>query len=281
MNQKLAKVLYSAAGLAAVAFTPLARAADPWADIVVNYTAGTGAPAGYQDPSFALGKPTLFTSPQNFGSAVTPFAGSWAVGETVSLGAGGSLTLQFAEPVTNDPLNPFGLDLIVFGNAFYSTNVSGLVIGGFNEGGSVAVSANGVDFFNVSGEADGLLFPANAYVDITDPFATTPGLIEADFTRPVNPAFDPLGKTFAQIIAGYEGSGGGLGIDIAPTGLSSISYVRISNPIGATASPEIDAIADVASVPEPASLQLFFAAALILLGKSARTSNVNAVTRVL
>jgi hypothetical protein len=260
-----------------------ARAADPWADAVVQYAPGGNAPAGYTTPEAALGKPTLFTDPLGmFGGVVTPINSSFGVGETVSLGAGGSLTLRFAEPVTNDALNPFGIDLIVFGNAFFTGDFftpgePALVEGIFAEGGSIAVSADGVTFSDVPGEADGL-FPTNAYADITQPFTTTPGAVEADFTRPVDPAFNPIGKTFSQIIAGYEGSGGGLGVDIGPTGLSSISYVRITNPDGAAFIPEIDALADVASVPEPAAWQMFFVGALILLGKFSLADNVKAAT---
>lgn len=41
----------------------------------------------------------------------------------VSLGGfGGSITLRFAEAVLDDPLNPWGLDAIVFGNSFFVSN---------------------------------------------------------------------------------------------------------------------------------------------------------------
>lgn len=286
MNQHIAKSLMMAC-LCIAAWESSTRAADPWADAVTSYIAGSNAAVGFTDPSVALGSPTRFTNPSSpFGGVVTPLNASFGLGETVSIGAGGSLTLQFAEPVVNDPMNPFGVDLLVFGNSFltgsffngppdFSFNPNGVAEGVFGDGGAVAVSADGVTFFNVAGEADGL-FPTNGYADITEPFTQAPGLVLADFTRPVNSSFNPVGKTFAQIIAGYGGAGGGLGIDIGPTGLSSISYVRISNPVGATTTPEIDAIADVASIPEPASWQMFLAMALILLGKFACRCNVKA-----
>jgi hypothetical protein len=221
------------------------------------------------------------------GGVVTPLQSPFRANEIASIGFGGELVVQFAEPVTDDPLNPFGIDLLVFGNAFFvgddffnpdfSFNSAGVADNVANEGGLIAVSADGVNFSPVPGAADGL-FPTNAYADVTDPFATTPGAAPADFTKPVDPAFDPIGKTFAQIVAGYQGSGGGFGVDIAPTGLSSISYVRITNPVGSGAIPEIDALADVASIPEPATSTLFLVAALILLGKSARVANVNLAT---
>jgi hypothetical protein len=233
------------------------------------------------DPVAALGKPTLFTDPSGpFGGVVTPFNSSFGVGETVSLGAGGSLVVQFAEPVANDPLNPFGIDLLVFGNSFAIGDFSGpepVALGVAGEGGMIAVSADGVNFFDVAGAADGA-FPTNAYVDVSGPFTTTPGAIESNFTQPVDPAFNVAGKTLAQLIAGYNSSGGGAGVDIGPTGLASISYVRISNPVGAAFTPEIDALADVASIPEPAAHEMFLLAALILLGKTVGRDNVKTAT---
>jgi hypothetical protein len=274
--------LLSTITFAALAANGLAHAADPWADTIVSYSEGTNPVEGYTDPAAALGKPTLVSDPTGmYPGVVTPFSSSFGLGETVSLGAGGSLVIQFDEPVTDDPRNPFGIDLLVFGNSFLNADFTAPVLiatGVDREGGQVAVSADGVHFFDLAGDADGL-FSTNAYIDVEGPFTATPGAIESDFTRPVDPAFDVAGKTLAQLIAGYAGSGGGAGFDIGLTGLSSISYVRITNPVGAAFTPEIDALADVtASIPEPATQQMFFLAAIILLGKSVRTSNVNAAT---
>jgi hypothetical protein len=274
-------------------FAASTRAADPWADAVVSYTPGdditndffNGLP--YSDPQTALGEPTRFTSPDpaDSGGVVTPLNSPFRSNEIVSIGRGGELVLRFDELVTDDPLNRFGIDLLVFGNAFFvgsffnpdfSFNHAGTASGVSDEGGTISVSSDGVNFIDVAGAADGL-FPTNAYADIAEPFTATPGAVPADFTRPVNPAFDPTGKTFGQIVAGYAGSGGGLGIDLASTGLSSISYVRIINPADATLIPEIDAVADVAGIPEPRAWKMFFAGAIILLGKTVRTGKVNVV----
>ncbi len=55
-----------------------------------------------------------------------PFAGGYqdpGNSSLVSLGGfGGSITLRFASTVMDDPANPFGLDAIVFGNAFFVLN---------------------------------------------------------------------------------------------------------------------------------------------------------------
>jgi hypothetical protein len=69
-----------------------------------------------------------------------------------------------------------------------------------------------------------------------------------DFTRPVDPALtmsSMLGRDLAGLRDVYRGSGGGAGVDIASSGLAFISYVRISNPPGATENIEIDAVAAV------------------------------------
>jgi hypothetical protein len=245
-------------------------AADPWADAVVSYNQGSNPAPGFTTAGAALGEPTRFTAPASpFGGVVTPLNASFGSGETVSIGEGGSLVLRFDEPVANDPLNPFGIDLLVFGNSFlvgdffnqdFSFNSAGRATGVVSEGGVVEVSSDGLDWRLVPGAADGL-FPTNGYADIIEPFTSTPGAIPADFTRPVDPTFNLVGKTFSQIIAGYAGSGGGLGVDIGPTGLSSIQYVRITNPTGSGVTPEIDAMADVHAVPEPAAVTTIFVAA--------------------
>jgi hypothetical protein len=267
----------------------IAHAADPWADNVESYTPGTGITNDFvsglplDSELSALGEPTRNVSPDSFPGAVTPFSGPYRSYEIVSIGVGGSLVLSFDEPVVNDPLNPFGIDLLVFGNAFFTGmfgfpfDANATIAGIETDGGVIAVSADGDTYFTVTGEADGL-FPTNAYTDAVDGYGNVAGTVPADFTLPVDPSFNPIGKTFAQLLVGYNGSGGGVGVDIGPTGLSSISYVRITNPVGSNQIPQIDAVADVRAVPEPAAGALVLSLALILLGKSARTSNVNVAT---
>jgi hypothetical protein len=259
-------VLASPSGLlcALVLVVNTVAAADPWADSIIDYQPGSNAVSGFTTASAALGQPTRITNPSNpFGGPVTPSNASWGPGETVSIGEGGLLVIKFDEPVINDPLNLFGLDLIVFGNSFFTLgfgNPDLPVTGVVSEGGIIEVSGDGNVWTPVPGAADGL-FPTNGYADIMEPFPSSPGTIPADFTRPVDPAFNPIGKTFAQLIAGYAGSGGGLGIDLGAVGLSSVQYVRITNPSGSGSTPEIDAFADVAPIPEPAASTTFLTAA--------------------
>ncbi len=228
--------------------------ASPYADAVVSYDPGLNAAPGFTDPATALGEPTRATVPTSpFGGATTPFQPAFGADEIVSIGESGQLTVSFDDPVTDDPANPFGIDLLVFGNAFYTDAdfPNGLAGGLFGEGGVIEVSADGVDFFEVTGlDADGA-FPTLGYLDPTGAVTAggnqVTGTVPSDFLKPVDPAFDPAGKTLAEILTGYDGSGGGVGVDLASVGLGAVSYVRVSNPSGSGVTPEIDGFADVAA----------------------------------
>jgi hypothetical protein len=246
-----------------------AIAADPWAAHVVSYVEGAGVGAGFNNPASALGEPTRFTGVGVFPGAVTPFNPAYMAGEIVSIGAGGSLTLRFDAPVADDPANPFGIDLLIFGNAGYiDTNFPTGTAGPlFSAGGGlVEVSADGLAWQPVVGAVADGAFPTLGYSDLTDPFALNPGTILSDFTKPVDPAFNPTGLAFGAIVAGYSGSGGGSGIDLSTTGLASILYVRISNT--GTGTVEIDAVSDV--IPSPSSVALLGIAGLFAARRRSR-----------
>ncbi|MCC6968653.1 MAG: hypothetical protein IT434_00370 [Phycisphaerales bacterium] len=250
-----------------------AFASDPWADRVISFSAGTGGSDGYHLASSALGSPTRFTGASfGFPSAVTPFSPPFEPGDIVSLGTGGQITVAFDEPVTNDAANPFGVDLLIFGNSFYydADWPSGLVGGFAGEGGVIEVSADGRAWHTIPLLAADAGFPTLGYLDLATPYSDTPGSIDSDFTRPVDPSFDASGKTFAEIVAAYNGAGGGLGVDLSSVGLDSISFVRVSNPSGAGGTPEIDAFVDVSPIPAPGLLTLV---AVGLLG-SARATRI-------
>lgn len=252
--------LAAVVGVCSVGVVSVAMA-DPYADTVVDYTPGLNPVSGFTDAAASLGEPTRVTNPASpFGGATTPFQAAFGTDEIVSIGEGGSLTVAFDTPVTDDPLNPFGIDLLVFGNAFYTDTAfpNGVAGGIFSEGGVIEVSADGVNFVAVPGlDADGA-FPTLGFLDPSGAvtFGGNPvtGTVESDFTKPVDPTFDPTGLGLSAILAGYDGSGGGVGIDLAPLGLSEVSFVRISNPLGSGVTPEIDGFADVAPVPEPTGL---------------------------
>lgn len=228
--------------------------AGPWASMVISYDPGTNPAPGYSDPMTALGRPERFTGEGVFPGAVTPFNPAWKTDELVSIGEGGHLTVKFDKPIRNSKGNPFGIDLLIFGNTGYidSAFPAGVVGGVFGSGGGlVEVSKDGVTWFMVPGAMADREFPTLGYLDLTSPYQTTKGLVPADFRKPVDPSFMANGKTFAEIAAAYDGSGGGSGIDIGVTGLRAISYVRVSSPLGSGVAAEVDAFSNVRAVPTP------------------------------
>jgi hypothetical protein len=247
-------------GAALVAGTSLA--ADPWADQVIGYTPGVGVAPGYDQPGNGLGSPSRYSHDPvpEWSSVVSAFAPAYLPEQVASIGPGGSLTLGFDEPVTNDTGNPFGIDLLVFGNAFYSVNfVTGITngaLGGTNAAGVIEVSQDGIVWHAVPGVRPDSHFPTLGYSDLSDPFSSTPGVVEADFTRPVDPTFNAAGLDYFGVLAGYAGSGGGTGVSLDAVGLPWISFVRLSLPSDATGTIEVDGLSDVTAVPSPAALLL-------------------------
>jgi hypothetical protein len=231
---------------------------SPFASTVIAYTAGSGAAAGFTNPSVALGSPERFTGEGFLPQCVTPFQPAFRPNEVVSVGLGGSLVVAFDHDVIDDPRNPFGIDLLVFGNAFFTDLGGGAgVVGGLaSEGGRISVSSDGVTWFQVVDVAADGLFPTVGYVDAA-PYATVPGKIASDFLRPVNPTLtvgDLVGLDHAALLEVYDGSGGGAGVDIGALGLQSIRYVRVDGPTAIGFSPEVDAFADVAPLAPNADL---------------------------
>ena len=224
---------------------------------VVDFEPGVGSEPGYDDPTAALGEPTRMSSLVGVPlSVVTPFQPAWNPGELVTIGAGGHLVIAFEYPVHDDPGNPFGIDLLVFGNAFflnYSGKEDPCVSSLFDEGGTIEVSDDGIEFVLVDDvQADGM-FPTLGYLD-AEPYGLEAGTIETDFTRPIDPALEGTmlaRMCWEELLEAYDGSGGGTPIDLAGTGLASIRFVRIAVPTDAMFVPEIDAVVDVASQSSP------------------------------
>lgn len=220
----------------------------PFATEVIDFSAGASGVPGYDDPTAALGSPTRTTGGTFLPEAVTPFQPAWLPDEIVSLGIGGSITLAFDHDVLDDPRNPFGIDLLVFGNAFctdpsFPAGVCGSL---YSEGGRIEVSPDGIDWHLVPDVAVDGPFPTIGWID-AGPYDTVAGKLPTDFTRPVDPMHQSQlqGADHAAIVDAYDGAGGGAGIDLAWVGLDAIRFVRLSND-GTASTPELDAIADVA-----------------------------------
>jgi hypothetical protein len=222
-----------------------------YATSVVSFNQGdtSDLSGGYGNSAAILGAPTSFIGYQN----TDPFNPPYQPTDLVGLGAGGSLTVQFATPIQNNAAHPYGLDFNIFGHAGFQIvngdyNGGGITDGSFFTGGAgvtrVSVSADGVHFFTLdplrAPNVDGL-FPTDA---------------NGNSLMPVNPALTAAsfsGKDLAGIRALYNGSGGGAGYAIGwaqdgagqSVDLSSVDYVRV-DVLSGTA--YLDAIS---VVPEP------------------------------
>lgn len=252
----------------AVAFAPALRA--QYATSVISYTPGTGTSAGYNQPTTALGMPSTFTNDPTFPGPVDPFDPPYLTSQIVSIGAGGSLTVQFDTPILNNPANPFGVDLVIYGNAGFTydfnTGISdGQLFGAATSGSTrVSVSSDNVNYFTL----DPSVAPT------IDSYFPTDG--SGTFGLAVNPALANAasfnGLTLEQIRSKYAGSAGGTGFDLAwardgsgnPVPLASIQFVRVDVLTGKA---EIDGFA---TVPEPSTWALIGLGSAMLLWRKRR-----------
>lgn len=261
-------LLFAAASVAAF---PAFAADDPWADAVLAYQP-VSPQSGFSDPAKALGAPTggSLSIPNNSG--------------VVSLGAtGGHLTLKFNTAVTDDPANPLGLDCIIYGNAFW---VGGDPNVKFVEAGLIEISEdvneNGLaddPWYVIPGSRN---FPQNlvpgGMANPTPPLAgavLNPNTTDANLSNDLDEfdwGYAELTPTQAPYLDNHlrpddpfrvgltPRSGGGDAFDIAwavdadgtPAPLTRFHFIRIWSFVSANmgalgaASPEIDAVADVA-----------------------------------
>lgn len=251
------------------AFVPFVEAGySPFATEVVDYSSDLVSSGLYDNPQNVLGKPTL--NVPGFmgwsGSSVKVTEAAFGADRLTTIENGGFVTVKFDHRIDDDALNPFGLDFIVFGNSFYvggatgdSRNMQASYVNGgvFSESISVSVSQNGQDWYTyLSPQADDI-YPTQAYEWDQEKFNLTGNGWgdEMDFTRPVDPElqdrlFAGGSASVADIIVGYEGSGGGTGFDLAESGFDWIEYVHLSG------RGEVDSLADVAAIPEPATMVL-------------------------
>jgi len=251
---------------------------------VVEYLEGTGIPwdpvsfEDYNDPYASLDRPTIDTTGDGWDIligdpipvvAVYPAFRSF---ELVSIGKGGRLIVKFDHLVEDDPHNPCGIDLIVFGNAWFNQpngswtngnpNNAFVGTGVISEPALVSVSQDGQTWYTFT---DGPFADdfAPTLGRIYDPENPEPSLgawnlwwsIPTDPTRPLNPSLNDshfAGYSVAEMAMAYKTSAGGTGFDISQVGLDWIQYVKIENPADSTVVPEIDAFADVAPTAAPA-----------------------------
>ncbi len=217
------------------------------------------ASAPYNDPAAILGRPTLkFIDYFGDGTAhrakiiEAPYWTAPNGGNVITeILSGGAVTLKLGRPIYADPNHPYGVDLLVFGNSFYSVSGTSGFVGddtdlntaqlGSSYGGHSTVVSVSQDGTNWSGFISPALFPENAYRwDDTNDSWTDETL---NPTRPVNPYLvDAIGdESVAAALDQFVGASGGAGFSLHETGLPWIQYVRLAPPTGSYT--VIDAIA--------------------------------------
>jgi len=269
------KISLVALALAGALFIPDTSRAQ-YASTVVAYDPGAAAGGYTTDPTAALGAPSTQTVDPDpiFGGTfpVDPFDPPYLPDQIVSIGAGGSLTLQFSTPILHSTGHPYGIDFNIFGNSGFIITNNDYSGGGITDGslfgnntGStrVQVSADGSTWYTLNPAlaptVDGL-YPTDGTGN--PQLAVNPGLTSADFA----------GQGLAGIQSLYNGSGGGTGYDISwaldsnsnSVSMASVDYIRIEVLSGTS---EIDAIS---GVPEPAAWALASLGAVALVWKQRR-----------
>lgn len=208
-------------------------AIEAWATGHSSYTPGAGVNSPFNDPAQALG----VAEGTNF--------------DIVSLGDSGQITLTFATPIANGA----GADFAVFENSFSDT---------FLELAWVEVSGDGTNFIRFANHS----LTANPV-----PF--------------LGGSIDP---TNLDGLAGKYRMGFGTPFDLADVGLAQVTHVRLVDIVGngtafdsdnhviydpfptsGSAGFDLDAVAVLHQVPEPASLALLALPALALLRRQRRS----------
>ncbi|MGI5869900.1 MAG: hypothetical protein ACOX9C_10720 [Kiritimatiellia bacterium] len=234
-----------------------------------------------------LGAPARCTRgwpPWTVDATVTPPNPAWSPDQLLTLakdddGGGGWVVVAFDHRVMDDPLNPYGLDFIVFGNALHDLGGNQYFAGTEDpatcvfrdsgvgaEPGLVEVSQDGITWYSF---ADGPFADAFAPTlsHLYDTNAPDASLFAGnlwwgkptDPTLPVDPSLTAtnfIGRTLAEYAVLYNGSAGGTGFDIGAfplpvdpaTGRKWIQYVRVTSLSSADDADwtDVDAFADVA-----------------------------------
>lgn len=207
---------------------------------------GLGAQKGKIDRSKVI-EPPYWTDPQS-NNVIT------------EINPGGQITVNMGRKVYDDPNNPYGIDLIVYGNSFYTASgyTGGAVTDGSDMGtvkipsGSasgiyghttvVSVSQDGINWYSYPQVP--VLYPDDTYRwDNTNHCWTEE---EMNATKPLNPTMSfSANSTVANVLDQFIGACGGTGYDLKAVGLPWIQYVRVSAITNAGAYTVIDAIGAV------------------------------------
>lgn len=251
--------------ISAVSLTGFASAQDFASQVVA--ASGLGTNTFYNNPLAILGQPTSWNRDTVNGGTAQQVAssvvyGAWqsdpgGANTVCTIPSGGSVTVSFDTPILDDPQNWFGKDFIVFGNSFF-TNSAGVITANSNfdnilistgnlfvEPVTVSVSPDGIAWYTYASPTSDGYWPTQAFAwdPVNHQFAGS-----QVWTKPVNPNLQPsdvVGKTVAQVIGLYQQSAGGTAYDLAPSGFTSIRFIRLTSNGG-----EVDGISRVGHFKE-------------------------------
>ncbi len=248
-------------------------------DFAVEVVAYDNSQSGdFNNPQVVLGRPTVDTA-GDFSMfedivAVLPVFSPWKNTEVYRVGENTSLVVRFDHLVMNDPLNPCGVDFIVFGNAIQRVGLGQYWLNGDPNQTIVGTTDLTTEAATVSVSQDGQTWYTFGTGPFADGFAPTLGRVydpehydptlENNFwwamptipTYPLSPtlaAENLAGLTVAQYARKYGWSAGGTSFDLDDLDppLPWIQYIRVAHQPGSGLTPEIDAFADVQALAFP------------------------------
>lgn len=219
------------------------------------------------DPAALLGGPMLqFYDP--FDGAVTDRVSiidpafnvtSNGTNGLVVIEPGGQITVNMGRKIYANTNDPYGVDLIVYGNTFFdnfsgavglvsdATDLSTVTFKNSANAGHqaiISVSQDGVNWFTYTNIPT--LFPDQSYRwDDTNMIWTAE---EMNANKPLNPYLSTnnfAGQTVAGVLDQFTGASGGTGYSLQPSGLPWIQYVRVQALTNANLRSVLDAIAAV------------------------------------
>jgi hypothetical protein len=186
-------------------------------------------------PDVVTDRVSVIDDPYN----VTP-DGSNVIAE---ISSGGQITVKLGRKVYDDPNNPYGTDLIIYGNSFFTglsgesglindeTDLSAVTLTSSLFSGHpavVAVSQDGTNWYTYGNIQTN--FPDEAYRwDDTNSSWTDE---EMNPNKPINPYIytnDFAGQTVAAALDQFVGAAGGTSCNLAVSDLPWIQYVRIAS----------------------------------------------------
>jgi hypothetical protein len=242
----------------------------------------------FNDPT-VVGDPT--TSPTagitdlDYGAPgiICPFNPPADTDQLVTVGSGGTITLQFPKPInvlsSAPTVGVFTAAGLIDNDYPNGQATDPATLFSNPESAVVSVSANGSTWVSLG--VQNFNIPENFFTNATSPYqVTAPSPADvADFGQPFTQTLDSFdGKTYSGILTKLNGSAGGTWLDLSGTGLSEINYIQFTEPtdqVPVTSFIAIDAVsANDASVPEPASSVAFLALGGLCLRRVRRKAKI-------